>query len=329
MRAIARAAVTKMAPAGDTARTAAVAPEQEAMLRSLGYLAGSGGAGTLDEPGLPDPRDRVHVYERLQVIQRPQTMTMDQALAEALAIQKEDPGNPFAYQTVASLAYRTGRLGESARAYRRALELDPDRPSVRQSFGKLLRELGRLEESEKELRLALEQTDEEDIRTRASLVETLVALGKQEEAGRLVEGLLAKAAKDPEALRARGRWLIAAGQMEEAASVMQQASSGSDADSLAELAEAWLAQGSAAKARAAAESALQVVPGQPWATGLLGHALILEGRRDEGLATLKRAVAARPKRPRAWLSLADGFTAARDLASAEACRRAAQALATS
>jgi arylsulfatase A-like enzyme len=329
MRAILRAAVTKMAPAGDQAKTAAISPDQEAQLRSLGYLAGSGGAGALDEPGLPDPRDRVHLYERLQVIQRPQTMSLDQALAEALGIRDQDPGNPFAYQTVASLAYRTGRLGESARAYRRALELDPDRPSVRQSFGKLLRELGRLEESEKELRLAVEQTDPEDVRTRASLVETLALRGKAEEAGALVEWLVAKAAKDPEALRAQGRWLIAQGRVEDAAPVMQQASSGPDADPLAELAEAWLAKGDAPKARAAAEAALQRMPGQPWATALLGHALILEGRRDEGLATLRRGVAARPKRPQAWQSLAEGFTAGRDLASAEACRRAAQALAAS
>ena len=54
-----------------------------------------------------------------------------------------------------------------------------------------------------------------------------------------------------------------------------------------------------------------------------------EGRRDDGLAALKRGVAARPKRPQAWMSLAAGFAAAHDEASAEACRRALKELQSS
>ena len=329
MRATLRAAVAKMAPGGDSARTAAIAPDQEAMLRSLGYVSGSGGAGELDQPGLPDPRDRVHLYERLQVIQRPQTTRFEQALAEAEAIQEEDPGNPFAYQTVASLAYRMGRLGAAARTYRRALELDPDRPYIRQSFGKLLRELGRLEESEKELILAVQQTDAADTRTRASLVETLVLRGNTDEAWKILEPLMAAAPKDTYVLRARGRWLIALGRVEESAPLMAEAATTLDVDPLAELAEAWLAKGEPAKAQSAAEEALRRTPGQPWATGLLGHALVLQGRRDAGLEALKRGVAGRPKRPQAWRSLAAGFSAARDPAAADACRRAARSVETS
>ena len=329
MQATLRTALSKLAPGGDSARTAAIAPDQEAILRSLGYVSGSGGAGELDEEHLPDPRDRVHLYERLEVLQRPETITLGQALVEAVAIQEEDPGNPFASQTVASLAYRTGRLGLSARAYRRALELDPDRPSTRQSFGKLLRELGRLDESEKELRLAVEQTDADDMRTRASLVATLVLRGKTEEAGKLVDVLMAKDPRSLDVLQARGRWLIALGRVEEAASALTEAARGPDADPLVELAVAWLGKGDAARAQAAAEAALARVPGQPWAQGVLGHALVLQGRRDDGLAVLKRAVAARPKRPQAWMSLAAGFDAAHDEASAEACRRALEELLSS
>jgi choline-sulfatase len=329
MRATLRAALSKMAPGGDSAHTAAIAPDQESILRSLGYVSGSGGAGELDQEHLPDPRDRAPLYERLEVLQRPQTITLGQALVEAVAIQGEDPGNPFASQTVASLAYRTGRLGLSARAYRRALELDPDRPSIRQSFGKLLRELGRLDESEKELRLAVEQTDADDMHTRASLVATLVLRGKTEEAGRLVDDLTAREPRSLDVLHARGRWLVALGRLEEATSVLTEAANGPDADPLVELAVAWLDKGDAARAQAAAEAALERVPGQPWAQGVLGHALVLQGRREDGLAVLKRAVAARPKRPQAWMSLAAGFDAAHDGASAGVCRRALEELQSS
>jgi hypothetical protein len=147
MRAALQAAVAKMAPAGDQARTATITPDQEATLKSLGYVGGSGGGGTLDEPGLPDPRDRVQFYERMQIILRAQNIPLDRASAEAAAIAEADPGNPFAQTTVASLAYRAGHLAAAARAYRRSLELDPDRPAVRQNYGKLLRDMDRLEDS--------------------------------------------------------------------------------------------------------------------------------------------------------------------------------------
>jgi arylsulfatase A-like enzyme/Tfp pilus assembly protein PilF len=329
LRGLLRAALGKMAPGGDRVRAAAASPQQEELLRSLGYLGGAGGSGDLDEPGLPDPGTRVALYERLQALQRPRNGSYEQAIAAAASIVSRDPGNPFAYQTLASLSYRAGQLGGAARAYRRALELDPQRPGMRQTFGKLLRELGRLEASEQELRLAVEQTDAADNRTRASLAETLVLRGKLEEARQIVESLVGRAPTDPEVLRARGRWLIASGRLEEASSVMAAAAAVLDADPLAELAEAWLERGEATKAQAAAEAALRMTPGQPWATGLLGHALVLQGRRDAGLDALRRGVKGHPKRPQAWLSLAAGFAAARDEASAEACRRAARALASS
>ncbi|HEV7502880.1 MAG TPA: tetratricopeptide repeat protein, partial [Vicinamibacteria bacterium] len=67
-------------------------------------------------------------------------------------------------------------------------------------------------------------------------------------------------------------------------------------------------------------------PGHPWALAVMGQVLVLEGRRDEGLALLRRAEAARPRRPEAWLSLAEGFEAAKDTAAAARCRQAARAL---
>src|SRR5258706_7337541 len=212
MRAALRSAMARMAPAGDQARTAAITPEQEAILKSLGYVGGSGGAGDLDEPGLPDPRDRVALFERMQIILRAQNIRLARAAAEAAAVAEKDPGNPFAFTTVASLAYRAGRLGEAARAFHRALELDPARPDVRQNYGKLLRDMDRLEDSEKELRLVLAQTDAGDARARSSLAETLIRLGQTEEAGRLVGDALGIEPGGPEAPAAPGRPLPAGGQ---------------------------------------------------------------------------------------------------------------------
>jgi len=326
MRAALHAAVAKMAPAGDQARTATITPDQEATLKSLGYVGGSGGGGALDEPGLPDPRDRVQFYERMQIILRAQNIPLDRASAEAAAIAEADPGNPFAQTTVASLAYRAGHLAAAARAYRRSLELDPDRPAVRQNYGKLLREMDRLQDSEKELRLALEQTDADDRRTRSSLAETLTLVGKTDEAGRLIGDLLRSEPGDPEALAAQGRLLTAQGKLAEAAKSLSTAADSGDTDARIDLARVYVRMGDLGRAREAAGAVITANPGHPWALAVLGRISILDGRREEGLALLRRAEAARPRRPEAWLSLAEGFDAAGDRAAAGRCRQAAQAL---
>jgi predicted Zn-dependent protease len=326
MRSALQAAVAKMAPGGDQARTAAVTPDAEAMLRSLGYVGGSGGAGSLDEPGLPDPRDRVQYFERLQVILRAQDIPLSRAAAEAAEIADQDPGNPFAYTTVASLAYRSGRLADAAAAFHRALALDPERPDVRQNYGKLLRDMDRLEDSEKELRLALSQTDAQDTRTRTSLAETLARLGKTDEALRLVADALRIEPGNTEALAAQGRVLAAQGKLDEAAKSLEAAAAGRDPDARIELARVQVRRGDLAAARAALQPLLLDNPGHPWALAVMGQVRVLEGGREEGLALLRQAEAAHPRRPEAWLSLAEAYEAAKDPAAAARCRQAAQAL---
>ena len=117
----------------------------------------------------------------------------------------------------------------------------------------------------------MEQTDADDMRTRASLVETLVLRGKTEEAGKLADDLLAKEPKDPDVMLARGRWLVAHGARRRGRErCSPRPRPGHDADPLVELAAAWLAKGDAVRARAAAEAALARMPGQPWAQGVLG-----------------------------------------------------------
>ena len=59
---------------------------------------------------------------------------------------------------------------------------------------------------------------------------------------------------------------------------------------------------------------------------VLGHALILDGQRAQGLEYLQRAVAIRPRRPVVWEALAAGFEAAGQAADAARCRREAKAL---
>jgi predicted Zn-dependent protease len=319
-------ALDRMAPGGDSARAVSLSPEEEEQLRALGYAGGAGGETSLEEPDLPDPRTHVQLYDRLKTLFAAGGPRMRDAIEEAVAITKQDPGNPFAHFTLARLAYRQGSLPLARLAFQQTLALAPDQPGVRQTYGDLLREMGRLEESERELRLALAESSENDHRTRLALAETLIARNKTEEAESLIAQVLEKEPHHVEALAARGRLLLARGRVEEAIPFLEKAARPRDPDSLLQLAAACLEVGDTAKATEAADTVLAQTPGHPWALALRGHALVLEGQAEAGLALMNQALARHPRRVEAWLSLARAFEAAGDASKAELCRREATAV---
>ena len=318
----------RLAPGGDRAQPRVASAEQEERLRSLGYTAGSGGSGPLDDPTLPDPRTHVELYDRLQAATVAQGPALAGAFEDVQRITTLDPGNPFAFGTLASMAYRYGSLPIAAQAFARALELDPDRPGVRQNYGKLLRELERYADSERELRLAVAQS-EDDSRTRINLADTLVAERKDGEASTLLDAVLAKEPAHPEALGAKGRLLAAQGRTKDALRYFEKATATSDPEPFIELAAAYLAAEEIGKARETAGEALRKSPGHPWAMAVLGAALVRDGQRAAGVEYLNRAFSAGPRRPIVWHSLADGFELANQPARAALCRKQAAALASS
>jgi arylsulfatase A-like enzyme/Tfp pilus assembly protein PilF len=326
MRAALRAAVRAMAPGGDTARPFTLSPEQAERLASLGYTAGSGGSGPLDDPGLPDPRPRVGLYERLQAVQSAVGPAIGPAIREVARILDQDPGNPFAHFVMASLAYRGGELELARQAFARTLALDPDRPVMRQHYGSLLRDMGRLDESERELRIAVAQAAADDYLTQLNLAQTLAAQGKAKEAETIARGVLEKQPRHTKAHEVMGSLLAASGRAREAIPHLERAAEGSSVEASIRLAEAHLAAGDAEAALRTAQRALERARGHPWALGVAGHALVKQGRREEGLTLLHRAVSVGPRRPEVWGRLAEAFTAAGDERTASECRRHASAL---
>jgi len=321
MRAALAAAVRAMAPGGDRARPVALSPEQMERLRSLGYTAGGGGGGDLDQPGLPDPRGLVAVYERLEMLQSATGPALEPAIRETASLLSRDPASPFAHFVMAAVAYRAGRLELAEQAFLRTLDLDPDRPVIRQYYGSLLRDMGRLEDSERQLRIAVAQAAESDFMTRINLVETLIAAGKAAEGEPILRGILEREPNHVKAKGALGRVLLARDRAAEAAPYLEAASQGTDPGPLLELAGAYLRLGETARALEVSRRGLTLAPGHPWALSLIGHALVLEGRRDEGLSLLNRALAIGPRRAEVWKALGDAFAAAGEARSAERCRR--------
>jgi arylsulfatase A-like enzyme/tetratricopeptide (TPR) repeat protein len=322
LESVLKAAVERMAPGGDSARPVSISPEQEERLRSLGYAAGGGGGGALDQPGLPDPRVNVGIYDRIQGLVQARGPAAAGALAALAQVAQADPGNPYAHFSLGTVAYRRGELALAAEAYTRTMELDPDRPGMRFQFGKLLREMGRLAESEQQLRMASEQSPG-DVRTRASLADTLILEGRLDEANVILDAAVAREPHHLDVRRSQGRLRVAQGRAAEGLALLEGAAAGADPEPWIEIARVRLAQEDAPGALAAAEQAVSLNPAHPWALAVRGQALVRSGRRDEGVAALRRALAAGPRRPEVWRSLCDGFAAAGEGGAAAACRRAA------
>ncbi len=319
-------ALAAMAPGGDRASPAALSATQAESLRALGYVAGGGGGGALDAPGLPDPRDRVATLERLRVLGGAAGEAAPAALAEALSLARSDADNPLVHELVVGLAVRTGQLALAAEALGRFVELVPERVEAREQLGSLLRSLGRLEEAERELRRAVAESPAGATGVRVALADTLIARGSLPEAEALLDGVLARERDSRAALLAQARLKQAQDRGGEALALLEAVAEagGNDQEALLALAEAYAQAGRPRASLQVAERVLSVSPAHPWALGLAGHALAVEGRRAEALALLQDALRAGPRRSQVWSRLAAGFEAAGEPGLATRCRVAAR-----
>jgi arylsulfatase A-like enzyme/Flp pilus assembly protein TadD len=318
------AAVARMAPGGDHARSVPITAEQEERLRSLGYTGGGGGGGALDDASLPDPSGRAPVFDRLQKASLARSgEAVARATEEVRVIAAGDPGNPYAQFILATLAYQQGDFRLAEQAYARTIELDPDRTGTRGNFAKLLRQTGKLAEAERHYRIAVAQAPD-DIEAQVGLADTLTLAARLDEADALLEAVLSREPRHTDAHRALGRLFLARGRPKDAVAEFEQGTGGRDPDGWIELAVAQLAARDRAGARASSDQALAQNAAHPWALAVAGHLLALDGRRGDALALLQRALKVRPRRAEVWRALARGFEAAGDPAAAKQCRREAE-----
>lgn len=318
-----RRAMSAMAPGGDRVEPARLTPSQTEALRSLGYVASGSGSGSLDVPGLPDPRQRRAVFERLRALGGARGANLEPALQEAARIATAEASNPLAQEVLAGLAVQAGRLELAAQALGRFVELEPARVDARTRYGSVLLSLGKLEPAERELRRAVAEGGEAAAAARVGLAETLLARGQADEAEAILGPVLARNAHLLPALVARGRLRLVQGRTEDALADLQVAANAGDTDARLELGEIHANAGNVAALAAVAQQVLTSNPAHPWALALLGQARVLEGRREEGQALLGQALRAGPRRPIVWRRLAAGFDAAGQKALARRCRAAA------
>jgi predicted Zn-dependent protease len=116
------------------------------------------------------------------------------------------------------------------------------------------------------------------------------------------------------------------GRPAEAVALFEQAAAGTDVEPFIDLAEAALAAGERGKARTALNEALRRSAGHPWTLAITGRMLAEDGQRAAAIDYLRRALAAGPRRPAVWRSLAAGFDAAGAREEAAQCRRRADGI---
>lgn len=200
------AAVVERRTGGVRQRETALAPDREAdrRLRSLGYLT-AGGRRPEGAPR-PDPKDVIGVHEDLQRVGvLLQTRRFTAAIRELRSVLARDPGNPTALRDLARSLAETGRLDDAVAALERALSLDPSNPTLHLARADLEARRGASSEvsSEAALERALEQVDAAlalDPRSQEAQIDRaryLQALGRDEEARRLMEEVLDGSADPP------------------------------------------------------------------------------------------------------------------------------------
>ena len=132
-----------------------VDPDVAERLKALGYL--SGAVPTSDEEVLPNPRDRIHVHEKLKDASRLAAQGQDaEALTVLRSLRAEDVGSFEVQRHLAGTLARLGRYEEAAAAYEEAMRLSPRLAnSVALPLGLVELEMGRLGEAEARAQAAL------------------------------------------------------------------------------------------------------------------------------------------------------------------------------
>ncbi|MGH9318950.1 MAG: sulfatase-like hydrolase/transferase, partial [Vicinamibacteria bacterium] len=313
----------KASEATGIASTIALDEETARRLESLGYIAGA--PPRREGAELPDPKDRVEVYERLQDLLGREDLTAEEAIAEYRDILALEPENALARNRLANTLAEERRYEEAVgefRALMRVSEVDsqgvenlgvalllldeveealavteaavqetPWDPDLQVLRGEALERAGRPREAlgAYERALEIQPEDAENYWRRGAV---LLKVGED---ARAEEDFRKAIDADPDLEPARialSRRLSQTGRVEEARKLLEEASKGGETSPewKAGLAEAEIAAGNLEKARALLEEARAEDPDNARVLALLGPLYGRGGELEKAAATLQRAI---------------------------------------
>jgi arylsulfatase A-like enzyme/Flp pilus assembly protein TadD len=329
-----RREIRRIEEAEKEVKAEAVDEETRKKLESLGYVASS---RRKDHRALPDPKDRVEIFVRLEEFLAPGVPVETQlaGLREVLALE---PDNILAQKRVAGLLASQGKYDDAVREYQRLLriaELDakdwenllsslllskrteealavaeqalaefPWQPELHVLRGEALENAGRLEESRDVYGKAIEvrPKDPENYWRRGAVARKL---GDTAGAERDFREAISRDPAFEEGRLALARLLSETGREGEAVELLGRAEG---ASAKAALAEARIASGDLGSARSLLEQALALEPENARALVLLGPLYGREGNLDQAARTLQKALALGEESPEIRRNLALVYT---------------------
>ncbi len=323
-------------PAGAAASHAALSAEEEAKLRSLGYLGGAVVEDLAVEAGRPDPKDLIGLHaDNQRATEMISAGRLDEAEELCLKILASHPDFAEARMSLARVAIAREEWEEAVRRLRAVLELEPGQYQALYELGVALTKLGRLEEAVEAFRKAVPR-DPEPPTARINLARALKNAGHLDGAVRELEAAVEARPGDVELADELAELLAQSGCLEEARRRLEHvaAEHPGHARTLFDLAQVRLRQGDDAGALAALRQMLATAPGDAsmerraralldaeGRTDLLARlsgegagggsapsgaraaALARQGRLDEAEAELRRLLEVHPGDAGAWLNL--------------------------
>lgn len=289
--------------AGDAARRT-LDPDEEARLRSLGYLGGATGVGRAEAGRLVDPKDGIRELRALDVA-RDELAAGDArgALAGAMAILGDNPRNHQARTTAVLALIRVGDLKQAEDQALKALAEADVTPLVAKARG-LLASVYQLEhkvpEAESVYRKLLSDDPANDAAS-VDLARLLIAAGRLPEADALLNGVAHRDPRNGMALAARFQLATARGDRaaQRAAAIALADARAGDPDTLRDAAALLSASGDPARAAACYQTIVDQSD-RPDAEllGKLGITLMQAGAFDASMTAFDRCRALRPSDPR-------------------------------
>jgi arylsulfatase A-like enzyme/cytochrome c-type biogenesis protein CcmH/NrfG len=286
-----------------------LSPDEEARLRSLGYLGGDFFRSGLNPDGsLPDPKDRIDEALSLNEARDFHVAGRhEEALERLTTILRESPRNHQARTTRIEALVRLGRLAEAeeeALAALAAAESEPGEAThlvekARRALASVYWMMGRHREAEEQYRHALEV---HRANPTAPIFEGILLDNPEgiTEARRLVDDVLRRVPTDSNALAARFELDLAAGDRDAAirsAEVLARHGAG-DPPTLVKAGRLLRESGQAELAVACFEAASRKAGPDPDILGFLGTARIAAGDLRGAEAALRTAGRLRPEDPR-------------------------------
>jgi arylsulfatase A-like enzyme/Flp pilus assembly protein TadD len=312
-----RRELDRAAKAEKQASAKPVDEESRRRLESLGYVAAT---ARTNRGNLPDPKDRVEIFERMQLLLSPD-LSVEQQIQGNREILALEPNNIMAQTRLAGALAQKGRLEEAVVEYQKLLriaEFDskdwenlvsallllnrteealaltgqalsefPWQRELQVLRGEALERAGRLDEALKAYTTAVElrPEDPENYWRRGTVA---LKLGDREGAERDFRESLARNGTFENGRLALARLLSETGRPAEAIELLGEAES---ASTKAALAEAFLASSRFDEARALLEEALALEPENTRALALLGPVYGRAGELPRAARTLEKAIA--------------------------------------